>query len=157
MFTRKEIFEKAGRFNEELITCEDVDLSYRLGKLGKIISDFRIRTVHHRDPKTLKDFFNKERWRGKSNYQGVFQHGLRFDELPSLTMPIYYLLMFLFIIVLLIYGEVKYFFAAFILWQLPLLALTYLKYIKKHLSLLIFFKLLLLYNVYFFARGIAVF
>ena len=34
-FVRKDLFNKVGGFDESLVTCEDVDLSYRLSKYGK--------------------------------------------------------------------------------------------------------------------------
>ena len=42
LFVRREHFLRIGGFNEKLVTCEDVDLCYRLGQHGTIVSDSRI-------------------------------------------------------------------------------------------------------------------
>jgi glycosyltransferase involved in cell wall biosynthesis len=157
MFISKEIFNKAGGFNEKLATCEDVDLSYRLLKLGKIISDSRIAAIHHRDPKTIKEFFLKEKWRGKSNYSGLFQHGVKLSELPSLLLPLYFSgLLFIAIGTLLFGPSLAVSLVFFIMAQLPILGLTWLK-IRKSFSIRKYFQLLWLYNVYFLARASAIF
>ncbi len=156
MFVRKDVFKKTGGFNVKLITCEDVDLSYKLTAYGKIISDYRIEVIHHRDPKTIKEFFIKERWRGKSNYQGLLQHGIKLDELPSLFLPIYYLLLVLVIFFLCLSGQNGYAIIAIGLQQLPLAAITFIK-VRKNFNIITFFRLLFLYNIYFCARGIAIF
>lgn len=157
MFIHRHVFEKVGGFNESLTTCEDVDLSYRLLKVGKIIADSRIIAVHHRDPKTIKEFFFKEKWRGKSNYTGLFQHGVKLSELPSLLLPLYFSILILASITTIFLGlsftlSVSLFAAA----QLPLLGLSWLK-IRNSFSFGNYVRLLLLYNVYFFARACAIF
>ncbi|MCK5230390.1 MAG: glycosyltransferase [Desulfobulbaceae bacterium] len=156
MFIRREVFNKVNGFNEKLTTCEDVDLSYKIIQYGKIISDPRIKTIHHRDPKTIKEFFCKERWRGKSNYQGVRQHGLRIDELPSLVLPIYFVLMFILFLVFLCVSNVRYSCGIFLLWQLPVFTVAFIK-MKDNFQAGEYSRLLVLYNIYYFARAIAVF
>jgi glycosyltransferase involved in cell wall biosynthesis len=156
MFIRREAFEEAGGFNETLITCEDVDISYRLARLGKIISDQRICAIHHGEARDIKSFFRKELWRGKSNYKGLVQHGLRIHELPSLVLPIYYLLMLLATFFLCFSGQGLYALAAICLQQFPLAAITFIK-VRKHSNISTFLHLLFLYNIYFCARGIAIF
>jgi GT2 family glycosyltransferase len=88
---RKAAFESIGGFNESLVTCEDVDLCYRLNRDFKIISDVAVRAVHFGEAKTVGDFFRKERWRGQSNLAGIRSHGFHWRELPSLLLPAYYL------------------------------------------------------------------
>lgn len=156
MFVRRSVFQNIGGFDETLTTCEDVDLSYRLAEHGKIISDQRIIAIHHGEAPDLKTFFKKERWRGKSNYRGMFRHGLRIDELPSLALPIYFL-SFLVLTILLLLSD-RFFLAtiATILWQLPVMGITYLKTMDK-LNPGSYVRLLALYNVYYLARGFAIF
>jgi glycosyltransferase involved in cell wall biosynthesis len=157
MFIPKDVFEKVGGFNENLMTCEDVDLSYRLLELGKIISDSRIVAIHHRDPKTMKDFFLKEKWRGKSNYSGLFQHGIKLSELPSLLLPLYFSGLLLVAIGTLLFGLAFTVSGVLLaLAELPVMGLTWLK-IKKEFSVKKYFQLLLLYNLYFAARASAIF
>ena len=155
MFIPREIFEKAGGFDERLATCEDVDLSYRLRNFGKILSDSRIVAVHHRDPRTVKEFFLKERWRGKSNYEGVLQHGVKLMELPSLVLPIYFTSMLAASIVFL-FVSLRLACIFFIFAQLPVAGLSWLK-IRREFSLTAFFRLMFLYNIYFLARASSLF
>ena len=155
MFIPQTVFKKAGGFNEKLATCEDVDLSYRLRKFGKIIADTRIIAVHHRDPKTIWEFFLKEKWRGKSNYSGLFQHGIQLNELPSLLLPFY------------VTGLLVAAFFSLLLWspviaattfaaaQLPVMGLAWLK-LRHNFVFRHFFRLLFLYNIYFVARASAI-
>ncbi len=155
MFVPKEVFVKVGGFNEKLATCEDVDLSYRLLKQGKIISDNRIVAIHHRDPKTIREFFLKEKWRGKSNYSGLLQHGVQLSELPSLLLPLYFTGLLLLTVILLFSGSIVNAGVCFFIAQLPVLVLVSLK-LRRNFDLGAFFRLLFLYNVYFVARASAV-
>ena len=156
MFIPKSIFDKAGGFNESLSTCEDVDLSYRLIKFGKIISDSRIVAIHHRDPKNIKEFFFKEKWRGKSNYAGLLQHGLKISELPSLLLPLYFAGMMLASMGAMMIGAFLMAVFLFISAQLPVMGLSLLK-IRHTFNLVGYARLMILYNVYFVARACAIF
>jgi len=156
MFVRREIFEKIHGFNEKLVTCEDVDLSYRLSPYGKIVSDQSIKATHHGEAKNLVDFFRKERWRGKSNYLGLKEHGLRIDEIPSLILPLYFLFMTIVFFTFMLIGNWAYAIAAFVVWQLPAAGISLLK-VYRASTLKHCFQLYFLYNVYFLARGLAVF
>jgi glycosyltransferase involved in cell wall biosynthesis len=156
MFIPKVIFEQVGGFNEKLITCEDVDLSYRLLKLGKIISDNRIIAIHHRDPKTIKEFFLKEKWRGKSNYSGLFLHGIKFDELPSLLLPIYFIGLLTGAILFLFLGFFFGALACFCIAQLPVMGIAWLK-VKHTFAFGAYLRLSFLYNIYFAARALSIF
>lgn len=62
---RRDIFERLGGFDEALITGEDTDFCFRLTRVGGRIWAARILQVLHLDnPRTLRAFFRKERWRG---------------------------------------------------------------------------------------------
>ena len=156
MFIRRDIYESVGGFNETLVTCEDVDLSYRLSARGRIISDQEIRAIHHGEAKDIAEFFRKERWRGKSNYLGLQQHGLRLDEIPSLLLPPYYLFMSSLIVVWILFGHWNHAAVVFFLLQVPILAIALLK-IQRHSAYIYFFQLYFLYNIYYLARGLALF
>ncbi|MBF0503849.1 MAG: glycosyltransferase [Candidatus Omnitrophica bacterium] len=70
----KEIFRQIQGFDEHLITSEDVDICQRIIKSGRLIySDPKIAVQHLGNPKTLKQFFFKEKWRG----EGVLQNSFR--------------------------------------------------------------------------------
>lgn len=98
MIVNKDVFYEIGGFNEALVTCEDVDLGYRISRKYKILHDKSVDAVHLREPKTLRQFIKKEFWRGKSNYSGVLEHGIVLSEIPSLIMPIIFIISFLMLI-----------------------------------------------------------
>jgi glycosyltransferase involved in cell wall biosynthesis len=156
MFIKKHAFSSVNGFNEGLTTCEDVDLSYRLKKYGKIIGDNSIVAVHHRDPKTVIEFFKKEKWRGKNNYKGLFTHGLKIRELPSLLLPIYQMLVpILMIIIYMLSKSTIIIIGALLVWQAPILILSYTK-LRNEYNPVIHIQLIWLYNIYFLARAYAI-
>ena len=89
LIVRRDAFRSAGGFNEDLETAEDVDLCYRLGKLGTILNNPSMEAIHWGEAPDLKTFWRKEVWRGMGNLKGIFSHGLRWDEIPSLGYPLY--------------------------------------------------------------------
>lgn len=91
---RKSAFVDVGGFNESLTTCEDVDFCYRLKKKGyRVLSDLSLGSVHYGEARTVREFFKKERWRGQSNLQGLWSHGFYWSELPSVLLPVAYLIL----------------------------------------------------------------
>uniref|UniRef100_C6DZV2 Glycosyl transferase family 2 n=1 Tax=Geobacter sp. (strain M21) TaxID=443144 RepID=C6DZV2_GEOSM len=96
MVIRRSAFEAVGGFDETLVTCEDVDLGYRIRRAGlKILYDTTISAVHYGEAKTLVQLFKKESWRGISNFKGVARHGIVLAELPSHAVALLYLLLVL--------------------------------------------------------------
>ncbi len=88
MIVRKEVFHAVGGFDESLITCEDVDLGYRVGQSHQIWNDATLKAIHYGEAQTLRRFFSKEVWRGTSNFEGAWRHGLVLGEVPSLIQPL---------------------------------------------------------------------
>ena len=163
MFVRKNIFDVINGFDESLQTCEDYDLSIRLKAHGRIVADQRIRAVHHGEAATIPHFYRKESWRGISNMKGLFQHGFHWQEVPSLLIPVVYLLCIvvtLFLAVALLAGAEIVSGGGFIvwlmIWQLPVLALAFYKG-SAAASISLKFGLYLLFNLYFLARARAMF
>ena len=154
MFVPKDLFMRVGGFNEALVTCEDVDLSYRLSRHGRILSDTDIHAVHHGEARTTSDFFRKERWRGQSNIAGIKEHGVRFDELPSILLPLYYGVMPILLCVTAFFYGAPFFLMSGLLWQAPILLLSAVK-LKGRFGWNTLFSLAVLYNVYFAARFIS--
>lgn len=155
MFVRRDAFVRIGGFNENLITCEDVDLSYRISVYGRIISDQSVRAVHHGEAKNVFDFFRKECWRGRSNYAGFFAHGMRSAEIPSLCMPLYYLFMPMMVLAFSVAGKCYLTIIFILLWQLPIAGITFIK-VMLHSEYRSYFKLYFLYNIYYLARGLSI-
>ena len=92
LLIRRTALLEIGGFNERLETCEDVDLCYRLRAHYKLINEPRLRAVHLGEARTLARFFAKEVWRGRGNLRGFLAHPFEPSELPSLLLPLYYLL-----------------------------------------------------------------
>lgn len=159
VFVLKEAFHSVGGFDKSLVTCEDYDLSFRLGSLGKQLSDSRILAIHHREPATIKEFFRKESWRGKSNISGIFKHGIHLRELPSLLFPFVYLFCIISTL-LMVFGvlvgvKIVTFWTMcgwLLLWQFPLMVLALNKgttSVCHPLRLGLYFLL----NIYFLSRA----
>jgi glycosyltransferase involved in cell wall biosynthesis len=62
---KKEAFAKVGGFDEELPTCEDVEIGYRLSSLGSLRKIEANGVIHHGESKTVTTFFRREAWRSR--------------------------------------------------------------------------------------------
>jgi hypothetical protein len=82
-------FEAVGGFDTSLETCEDVDFCHRIRARGhRVISDARLKSIHHGDPRTLLEVFSSERWRGRDNLRVSFRRPINWSALPSAILPI---------------------------------------------------------------------
>ncbi len=95
LMVRRDAFLSVAGFNESLKTSEDVDLSYRLSRIGRIVLCPGMEAIHWGEARDVTTFWRKEVWRGLGSFKGVLSHGLRVDELPSLGYPLYILALFL--------------------------------------------------------------
>jgi glycosyltransferase involved in cell wall biosynthesis len=160
MLVRKDAFVDSGGFDESLITCEDVDFCYRLKKRKyKIISDCSVRAIHFGEARTVLEFFRKERWRGQSNLRGLLLHGIYLRELPSLALPVFYLILMAFFPVAMVHSFLKGFHVPLLvnlgsLLLPPLLLSVWISLRVRDLTR--FAELTLLYYVYSLARAVAV-
>ncbi len=156
LFVRKEQFTAIGGFDKSLVTCEDVDFSYRIRKYGRIVSDSRIEVIHLGEAANIKEFIRKEIWRGRSNMQGILSHGLVLKEIPSLSLPFYFGIMIpVLLLVSLLSLDLRWFIATFVLYIIPSLAVLY-KVRRKNIDVADILRLLLLIQFYFFARTLAI-
>jgi hypothetical protein len=158
LFIRTQAFEEAGGFDENLATCEDVDLCYRLARFGRIVSDSDLEVVHHGEAATIREFVRKELWRGRSNLKGAFRHGLSLKEVPSLILPLYFVFFLpLVAVAFVLFGGNAWSIAGLsVLFFLPTLAVL----IKARHNISrpgVVPKLALLLQVYFLARSAAAF
>jgi glycosyltransferase involved in cell wall biosynthesis len=161
MFVRKESFESVGGFREDLVTCEDYDLSLRLKRIGRVLFDQRIAAVHFGEAATIVHFWRKEFWRGTSNLKGFSIHGLSRKELPSLIFPVFHCLCALAVTAgaAVIIAEAsavrgRYLALLILIWQAPLMALAAWKS-RNSGSIFLVLQLYILLNIYFTARGSA--
>jgi glycosyltransferase involved in cell wall biosynthesis len=161
ILVRGKAFEDVGGFNESLITCEDVDLGYRLKKRKyKIVSDNTVQSLHFGEAATVREFFMKERWRGQSNLRGFFSHGFYWQELPSLMLPILYLISIVSLPITGIYNLlIEGFYPPFLINLGFLLLPPWLLAIRTSFNIGSFSclgELAFLYSVYVFARTAAI-
>ena len=157
-FVRKKDFWRVGGFNEKLATCEDVDLSYRLLKLGNIVSDKRIVVTHTGEAATIFEFMKKEIWRGQSNLKGFFCHGFSVKELRSLLIPLYFgLLLPLLVITFFLLGKMIGLILFGVLMLCPTIAVLVKVRHKSECNWFDLFRLSLLLQAYFFSRTVAIF
>jgi glycosyltransferase involved in cell wall biosynthesis len=163
MFVRRDAFFSIGGFNEDLETCEDYDLSLRLRKLGKVISDEQIVAVHHGEAESVASFFLKEYWRGSGNLRGFLSHGFNLKEFPSVFFPIVHGILAVTVTFLVIAGIITAHgrmlsgsASLVIAWQIPLFLIALWKN-RSSFQLSRTLQLGLLLNVYLLARGGAVF
>ena len=151
---KKEAYELVKGFNPDLVTCEDVDFCYRLGAKYKIVYCKEMEAIHYGEPKSLRELFKKERWRGTSNYDGIKVHGFRMDELPSLLLPIYYLVLAVWLILSIISSNWGLLTVNLICWFLPPIIKSYLA-AARNSKFSLFHKMVLCYLVYCLARSAA--
>jgi glycosyltransferase involved in cell wall biosynthesis len=158
LFVRRDDFSAVSGFNEELVTCEDVDFSYRIRRRGAILSDSRIRVVHLGEAATLSRFVQKELWRGRSNWQGVRSHGWSLRELPSLLLPVYFgVALPAALAGALLVREPAWLLGTFALLVAPSGGAAFKVLQKKKVGLTDLLKLCVLLQAYFFSRTLAAF
>jgi glycosyltransferase involved in cell wall biosynthesis len=158
VLVRRLAFIQTGGFNEALTTCEDVDFCYRVRREYKILADREVKSTHFGEVKTIRDFWRKEHWRGQSNFQGLVSHGFYRQELPSLLLPLYYIMVTTMIPVTLIYmGNGSYLPILFNIGAilLPTLLLSLRTSLRTN-DFSCFIQLMFLYLVYSFARAAAI-
>ena len=89
MAVRRRAFVEVGGFDETLTTCEDVDLCNRLRRAGwELLSDSRLYSVHLGDPKTLREVFLGELWRGQDNLKVSLRGPIVWSDLSGIVLPI---------------------------------------------------------------------
>ena len=89
MAVRRAAFEEAGGFDAGLETCEDVDLCRKLRARGyALLADRRLENVHHGDPRTLRQVFFGEMWRGRDNVRVSLRRPWSARTLVSAMLPV---------------------------------------------------------------------
>lgn len=147
------LFNKIGGFDGSLTTGEDLKLCQDATLYGsKIIKDNSIAAIHHGYPKTIKQFFMRERWHGK----GMVHYLYRPWEGRDLLLSIYYIFLslLLFPIILYAFTNVIFLMLFFMLYLLPIfpLAVRRSNYDIKFIP-----HLILLYFIYGWARAFSIF
>ena len=160
LIIKKENFGRIHGFDEDLITSEDVDFCQRIIKSGKIVySDPKIAVEHLGNPKTLKTFFLKEKWRGEGVLQNSFKNfpQIEFNNalIFSLISLIFVIGMLLGVVVWILKGSYGMLLKSFIgLLYVP--QFLTIKALINRSQWLDFFLLLLLFTIYGVARAASI-
>jgi len=156
----KKVFEQIQGFDEYLITSEDVDICQRIIKTGRVVYSHPKAAVKHLgNPKTLKQLFLKEKWRG----EGVLQNSFRnFPHIELNNAIIFGLISLIFALGILggtglwVMGGQKGLFLISILGLLVIPSFMTIKILLQRPPWKQFFILLLLFTVYGLARGASI-
>ena len=148
LILHRRLFDRIGGFDPAYETCEDEKLcSDARSQRGKIIKEKAIIAIHHGYPKSLKQFFKRERWHGL----GMINDISRPWRSRELSLSLYFLLIctaLLFSLIsnvdIVISGTV-----AFLCLLLPLFAIAISRSISRPTYI---FPLTLLYFLYGCAR-----
>jgi GT2 family glycosyltransferase len=98
LIVTKEFFSRIGGFHPEYRTGEDVRFCQdAVENGGRILKVDAISAVHHGYPKTVRDFFKRERWHGL----GMKHYLLRPWQLKDLILAMYFLILTAFFLLLL--------------------------------------------------------
>ena len=85
----KDAFLGVGGFDPALTACEDVDFCRRLAEAGwRLVADGRLHSIHYGDPRTLRQLFRSELWRGRDNLRVSLRGRVALRDLPSLVTPL---------------------------------------------------------------------
>jgi GT2 family glycosyltransferase len=142
-------------FNEELITNEDFDLCFRLLQKGyKIYSDPAITAWHWGVPRTVGEFYRKNRWHGVHVFKVFLDNFPRLNNVKPIMFGLYYLVITMLVPVALIYFHLFIvLLISAVTLLIPSLWLSWRVVRNKNESFTFFFKLFILYFVYGVARA----
>jgi glycosyltransferase involved in cell wall biosynthesis len=92
----KKNFLRIKGFDERLVTNEDCDLCFRLKRANKKIWSVPHAAVTHWGvPKTLREFFRRQRWHGKDVLKVFFQDLRSLNNLKAAMYAMYYIVVIL--------------------------------------------------------------
>ena len=102
LFLSRDSFKLAGGFPSELKTCEDVYFTAEAGKYGPLYLTSKATHIHLGEDKDYRGLFKKEIWRGQSNIQSLKGRKVTLREVPSIIIPLSFLIFLLLSIILFI-------------------------------------------------------
>jgi len=153
MVIKKRIFEEVGGFSDELITCEDVDLSSKVINTGdSILYTEKMQITHLGEAKTFVSLYRKEFWRGKGGVRMLWRnryncrrwiHSLQIFCFWAAMLGIFFSIVFL--------SPNGFLLSMIGLFFLPLLRATNIS--LKSGNVTHFFELISVWLVYYFARS----
>lgn len=146
----RELFFQTGGFSEQLETAEDYEFCIRARETGITIENNKgFYVIHEGYPRTLKDFVKREMWHGTQDAKSL--KSIVSSQVAAASM-IYLLTPFLGIVITLVSGSFIYIILSILISMLIALIATLKKRANFTLSISAYF---IMYNVYFFSRGLA--
>ncbi|NVN92401.1 MAG: glycosyltransferase [Desulfuromonadales bacterium] len=146
------VFEDVSGFDESLQVEEDEDFCHRVRRNGgTLYNDSSVASVHLGQADSIKSFFVKEAWRGKSLVKPIASFHQKKVSLFDLAIFIYFISIVAVIISIVIKSISLLFLSGIIVLILPLL-LT-IRVVMKAGSCEMFVSILLLYVTFLFARS----
>jgi GT2 family glycosyltransferase len=89
MAVRRAAFDYVGGFDSSLEASEDVALSQSLRQAGyQLLTNDRLFSVHFGDPRSLRELFGSEMWRGRNNLEVAFRARPTWRSLPGILIPV---------------------------------------------------------------------
>lgn len=120
MLINKCCFKAVGGFDENLLSCEDYDLSQRLLKRGTLLLDLNIFVTHLRESKTIRELFCREIVRGRFSLRCFIKNGCALRELPSIILPFFNVTLFIALLILFFLKNIEIgFFVGIIYFLIP--------------------------------------
>ena len=147
-------FKRVGGFDETLETCEDADFGKKLSKISNVVYSDKISVRHLGVVKTVKEFFFKELWRGKSNWQHYKKNIGNKKSMLNIFMPFLYLCSFVALLMSLMVDSFLIWFFLLIVIVIPIGFVFYKTSFSCRYSRLPMMSFLAV--VYLVARGVAV-
>jgi glycosyltransferase involved in cell wall biosynthesis len=145
----KKLFNQIRGFRPEYRTGEDVRFCQDAIAIGgKILPIESISAIHHGYPKTIKDFFRRERWHGI----GMKNYLFRPWKSRDLTLAYYFIVITGLFIISMICSMNMIAFITAIWLLLQLLPISILAWYRSRIQRMHFFSLTLLYFIYGWAR-----
>ncbi len=83
-------FIAIGGFDEDLATCEDCDLGYRLSEQGSLLVNHHATLIHHGESTTLSEVFFREAWRTRDNLRLALNNPHDIRNWASFLIPLMY-------------------------------------------------------------------
>jgi glycosyltransferase involved in cell wall biosynthesis len=150
---RRDVFDAVHGFDEALVTGEDTDICTRIRSAGfTIFESHRLRAVHLDNPKSLGAFYRKEVWRGLGAFSGTLR-----THANKATMMVFAHLAFVAIglaallVAIALRSWLWFLIAAALMLAAPVITIAYRFAETRRLTNPA--AALLLYVVYYFARG----
>lgn len=149
----KETFYQAGRFPDDLVTCEDYYFTDKVNQLGELYYTSQAQYVHIGEDKQLAAMFSKEIWRGQSNLASTRDRHIPLREWPSFIVPVAIPGLLLLALLLAVAGFSGLSLTLLILAFMPVIAYSF-RLFRLVSGKTSFWQVLKFYSVYFPARAI---